>query len=421
MPTSPELNRGARGDEAYILNMENLEKLNREEEGEKRKTFEKERAQKQEKESRELISEMNDKLLDYNEMVKELKKRELFDGQIERTKAKYGEVLDVADFLTPKDWEIMTVLELFDCNTLKHSIGAFFIAKQKIDKYPQIEKRFEEEGVKMEQLYRSCLLHDIGKISVPKFILDNKLRDNEWGERLLGMIKEDADWEKKIPEKYRNDKEVLEQLKQAKDAEEIVEKLKDYNLRPVRLVPVKNGLRAEEIAKLEKMGISSDSTLMDIIARHEKASQDILKNQGLEVEAELAGHHHAPSKEKEIESILTIANRVSNREEMEKVISGWLHLADVREAMLSAKRGYKSSESKISTLGAFVRDAKEGLVNPAMVRLWIKDDLGQMKSDSKFKEIEALLDVPDKDIKDAKSLVGKHDLEKIYKFLKETV
>lgn len=321
----------------------------------------------------------------------------LLPGQIERVKKQYKDLQNI-DFLTEKDWERLTVFELFDVETFEHCIGTYKIARQKIEENIEIREYILEEGVDLESFYRACLLHDVGKIRIPKFVLHNPIEDDIWAEHIIKSLKDPKDTlvQEKIIE--YGDEKLLQDLRDIEDSEEVVNILQEAGLRAVLVVPIKEVLNKDQISKLKNSGISASLSLLEIMRRHEKASYEILHKEGLELEAELAGHHHnykynqnKPSDKFKTVSHLNIAD---------KVIS-LIHLADVQHA-LKSKRSYSSAQSTIKALVILIGDVKKGLIDDDVAHIWIKSEFDNIeKMNNKEK-----LDYKESDFQKIKEYLG---------------
>lgn len=167
---------------------------------------------------------------------------------------------------------MLTALELFDKGTFEHSVETYHIARNKIEKVLDgqviIAKLIEQEGVLLEQFYRACLFHDIGKIEIPNFLINNKLTDGDWMDILCRMVCEEHNEElsRAVIKKTGLSLGALsdEQHLRAVFAEKL--------LRAVKLVPVKEALTGEEIEELKARGFSPDMSLSKILEAHEEAS-----------------------------------------------------------------------------------------------------------------------------------------------------
>jgi len=272
---------------------------------------------------------------DYPAIRKELEDKGLFAAEVERVKAKCLTAdekhnLKEAEFLTEKDWQILTVIELYDAVTFDHSLETYHIAKEKIEKELDngvvISNLIKEEGVSLETFYRSCLMHDVGKISIPKFILNNK-----------------ADVE--ISHRSR---------------------LKDL-------------LTADQIAKLLEIDpagkFSLEKTIAEAMQVHESESKRYLEGEGYNREAFLASTHHNYGRVRIEEMRFPVSHTTLH---ISDKISTLLRLADMESAMRQKARPYKDDMGKVKTLYHLVEDLKadmdRGLIDPMVTELWISDE-----------------------------------------------
>jgi len=237
---------------------------------------------------------------DFENILVELEDKKLLDEQTTRFHETYDADLKLATFLTPDDWKALTVLELYDTGTFLHSLETYRIAKKMMEKTfifgnTKIELATmirQENRVSLEQFYRACLLHDIGKVEVPHFIITSEISHAGWAEMLVNMDKRDPD--KKLLENIlaQANMAIPTEISVRPDGNEkdalLVEFLKENKIRCEKYVPIEEavdnrllGDRAfteRNITDLESRdlaGLTRKSPLFDI-SRFMSTNQQIL-------------------------------------------------------------------------------------------------------------------------------------------------
>lgn len=304
---------------------------------------------------------LDDKVIDFE-----------FAKEIEKTKNEYASKLANATFLNQKHWKLLTGLRLFSKETFEHSVGTFLILKEKIKRLPKLEKEIVGEGVTIEQFLWSGLSHDVGKMAIPDFVLNNKTTDHDWAIGLAMLDDEEKDeifikiFEDKgfaIPDNARHDPNALAQI------------LEEKRIRAVEYVPIKTILTQEQIQKMEEFGIDANLPLKKIMEIHEKKSLEILKEMGFVVEAMLAGNHHNYNyKDKKLGEKPTSLSALHIGIEISSTI---IHLADVQHA-LTGDRSYHHKQPMLRILAFLVDDAQRGKILPGLTAAWIRDELSKM-------------------------------------------
>lgn len=334
-----------------------------------------------------------------------------FAKEIEKTKQEYATQLADASFLTYKHWKILTGLRLFNKETLEHSIGTFVILKEKINRLPNLKKEIASEGINIEQLFCSALLHDEGKIAIPDFILNSKVTDHEWAIALAMLEDEEKDeifikiFEDKnfsIPDSARHDPGALAEI------------LEEKRIRAVEYVPIKSILTADQLIELENYGFSGEMPLKKIMEAHEKKSEEILQKLGFVVEAMLAGNHHNYLyKDKKLGEKPASLSALHISIEISSTI---IHLADVQHA-LSGDRTYHHKNPMLRILAFLVDDARKGKILPGLTAAWIRDEMNKMNK-GYLEEIRNM-SAPHQDPKYLKQ--RKEELELIEEFLEDNL
>jgi HD-GYP domain-containing protein (c-di-GMP phosphodiesterase class II) len=296
----------------------------------------------------------------------------LWEEQRTRVK-KEGEAHTLRDAtlsLHEHDWEMLTILELFDRSTYEHCLRTYAIAKQKIESRGEVgaylRQKIAKEGLTPWDIEHACLLHDIGKIALtPKdLILNNTLTNEEWHE-LFAELCHSAQGGHETLATYEETLATRPELRE-----------KD-------LTPLRVALTEEQATALQKNGINVSLPLGDIIAKHQDISVAIVgryyKNTTL---LELIGNHHEKTLSfRETRPIAQSAVRVAS-------LIDTLRLADVFDAFHSA-RPYKKGEGIFSTLALLSDRAQTGFVDEYLVFLWIKDELTHFDSHSYLHTLKA--------------------------------
>lgn len=300
-----------------------------------------------------------------NEKIKDL----AFHKEILRVKKDYEKDLSSADFLSHKDWGLLTAIELFDKKTFEHCIGTYIVARKKIEeRLIELGQEITSEGVELKQFYRSCLFHDIGKLAIPEFILNNATTDGQWVYCFMELPEEEQDKilvENKIivPDAIRHNLEKLTNF------------FSDNRIRAVKFIPIKAILDKEQLEVFEKFGLNTDNSLGEIMRVHEKKSEEILSKLGYPVESLLAGNHHNyKHKDKELgEKPASLSSMHISGE----ISSNLIHLADVQQA-LNGDRSYHHKQPMLRIMTFLVDDAENGIIDPAIAARWINDELKKM-------------------------------------------
>jgi hypothetical protein len=298
----------------------------------------------------------------YENIIKKLRGSDVFSLYCEKIKNDYNNRLLSKGFLaTDTDWEMLSVLGLYDQNTLEHSIRTFELAHEVITRpFSEpfcgtivFQNLFQGSGVFLEQFLRAALFHDIGKIIIPRDILRNTLDDEE----VLVKMFPDQNLEKNNH-----------------TTKAILQTFSEKGIRPIDIVPVKEIFQKEKYTELfcslKQHGFPETATLKDIIRLHEPESKRILESLGCQVEAELAGYHHNYKNEKH-----TYILRVLG---MSFGLADLIRIADVTDALRSV-RWYKKPLSDIDVLFFLAKDAEAGKINSHVAYLWIKDQYEKLR------------------------------------------
>ena len=333
------------------------------------------------------------------------------DPVFEKEITKTEEQLPNADFLSSKDWRILTSIRLFNKETFEHSIGTYLIAREKIGKnIIELGIEIQHEGVLLEQFYRACLFHDIGKMAVPEFIITNKFNNNNWITMfmMLPVSQENIEPEtkKELESKSENERQeymnkncqddilttylathrnILPPDDSIRDDIEAMTKYFEKNkIRVVELVPISTILEEDQANILERMGFNTNDSLKSIAAVHEQYSEEMLRKLGFVVEAFLAGNHHScRHKDPRLgEKPVSITALHINAAIVEAMIT-ILHISDIKHA-LSGAREYVSKQPMLDLMAAFIDDANEGRIpSKHCTAVCIADELSAISPENK--------------------------------------
>lgn len=313
----------------------------------------------------------------YERIMDELRAEKLLEENVAHIQKTYEGCLKKEGFeMQEKDWEMLTLIWLFDAGTCEHSIRTFELAETMV-KCPMvvpggetiaIETLLEREGVSSEQFLRAALFHDVGKVIIPREIL----LDHRSDEDLAPVI---------FPEKHFHTVGDIEEKKAA------LRVLYEKGLRPIDLAPLSilfPGGKGEEIMhKLEERGFSKMATERDVLQKHESESGRILTHEGCTLEGVLAGHHHNYKKEK-TPYVMNVSMLHMSAETVGLGMADLIHMADVTDAIRS-KRSYKESMSDMEVLYVIAHDAKNGKIDPFTAYVWVsnqyKSAIGERKED----------------------------------------
>ncbi len=300
----------------------------------------------------------------FAEARKTLEETGNLEEQVQYIKKHYKEVLSGAEFMTEKDWECFTFIHLYSEELATHSIETYQLVRTKIEnitfKGETISEIIKKEGASLDEFYRACLLHDIGKTAIPESVLNYTFGPGDWHALFWIACKDSMK------------KWVQQNLGSGDDANleefSIFKTIHDYQENPVVNIPVKSYLPRSELEKLEKRGIATDFTLRQILELHEKASEEILKEEELFTEASIAGQHHNYANE---EYRFPISSKVLG---INADLADLLRLADEEQALLS-ERPYKEAFTHVAAYDILTRDAEKGAISKELTALWIHHEL----------------------------------------------
>ena len=307
---------------------------------------------------------------DFQRSSKELEQEGILAGQVTRVMELYQDSLEGSEFLTGRDWELLTMIELYSPDLSVHSIETYLLVRSKIENIyigsDTVAQVIEKERVSLDEFYRSCLFHDVGKLHIPESILDNTFTKDDWVDYIYKDLNNNPGGA------------VLERLGLSGDEKmddiNIADILDENNLSPRSILPIRSVLTDEQIESLEERGVSADLTFKEVCDSHEISSQETLESEGLHTEALIAGQHHNYQRRPYVFPISSKTVGVGAD------LSELLHLADVEQA-LTSKRSYKSSFSHLDVLHLLIENIEKESVDKSMAALWLKADIPNLVID----------------------------------------
>jgi hypothetical protein len=224
------------------------------------------------------------------------------------------------------------------------------------------------EGVALDQLYRACLLHDIGKLAIPGFILNNEANDKDWINCFILLPPDEQD-----EILVNNNIFAADEIRH--DPGKMYEFLSRNRKRAVKFVPVKAILDDKQKAFLIENDFDPEKSLGEIMQIHEEKSEQILKKLGFVIEALLAGHHH-DCKYKD-EALGAKPKSLTALNIAIEIASNLIHFGDVQDA-LNGDRSYSHKQPMLRIMAFLVDHAESGNTDPALTAHWINDELKKM-------------------------------------------
>lgn len=310
----------------------------------------------------------------YEEILKDLENEGLLEAEILRTKETYGEDLEHAPWMTEKDWKMLTIMDSYDSHTARHCVETFRIAHDRVDRFMAGDKKFSEliihEGISLDDFFRACLFHDIGKCLIPRSILNNTLSDNDFNTQLCKDVFRGGHSEL-LNEIEKTTGHTFE-IHEGRDSEkQLHEYLTENHVHTMRYVPAREVLKENDINLIKERfpHINFDeATLADLIKPHEEGSEQILYSQGFTVAAEIAGKHHNYRK---LEVRFPVTTEIAG---VTVALEELLALSDMKQA-LSAKRSYKKALGTPLVLRNLIIEAERHEISSVITSLWVEQEL----------------------------------------------
>lgn len=290
---------------------------------------------------------------DYTMMRSAIESESLFESQRNRIISIYGERLERIDFLSKDDWEMLVILELYDTETFDHSLRVFETVQEKLESRHYVgiflRQHLEKEGVGKEDLLRAALLHDIGKVLIPKEVLNDATTDEEWMLLAQTLLR---------PDQYAETERRLDE---------------DPSLRYKDVIPFSCAIPKESAALLRARGVDPDQPLGAIVGRHAYDSGVILRSYGKAFHraAEIAASHHDNPIDTDPHPISLSSLRAS-----------WiLRAADLLDAIRNP-RTYKGGRSLDYALEIIDLEASRGFIDPKVAALFRDHEYSRKKYDA---------------------------------------
>lgn len=254
------------------------------------------------------------------------------------------------EWMSEREWQLFTVLELYHRETARHCYNTFRLVKEKIE--GELRKPdntaihlldiITHEGVPVASptLLRAALLHDIGKTILPRFVMES---DKKKTKPLATVCKNE-----------------------------------------------------EQRETLRARGFDLDAPLFDVFTKHETASATILTRAGFFEEAQIAGSHHNYEGKKRNETEARDALYIGAKESG-LVLGDIIHLADVEEALMSIERAYNNNKGVplVVALAILTKDAMGNKISRFLTYLWVKSEfvkLGTSFATEEEKEAKETID-----------------------------
>jgi hypothetical protein len=302
---------------------------------------------------------------DFSNALRILTQENILENLIARTKSKYGHSLETATFFTERDWEYLTIIELYSPELAVHSIETYKLLRSKIERIhigPEtIAQAVVREKSSLEEFYRASILHDIGKTLIPESVLNHVAGPGDWlaidSPAFRSILKSWAVEKHKI-----SSSETFERV-------DIPSLISDPDFNLFTDVPARTFLTQIEINELQKRNISPELSFREILQLHEEGSKTILENSGLLVEASIAGQHHNYSNKPYEHPTGSLSIGLT------AVLVDLLELAD-KVSALTSKRPYKDSFSRATAFEIVTKDAEGDTTEKREhAAIWIKDFL----------------------------------------------
>jgi HD-GYP domain-containing protein (c-di-GMP phosphodiesterase class II) len=327
----------------------------------------------------------------------------LLDEMVGLLQAREAGILQEAPYLSPHDWQVLTVLDLFDSATFEHCKRTFYLAKEKLEHGSQSKQMLSyllsNENLSVADVLRACLLHDCGKMCLDKTILNDTHTDEEW---------------------IHSSRHYFERTENGRKLTAKIGDLATYlathpGLRPVHVVPFEASFdtsSAEDMARLaiiQAKGIDTSLTLADIIAPHQERSGEILRRDDMnDPAADLVENHHPREekdggmrpieKEKYPVGVSLLRTSIESSEGIGRAYD-ILRIADIYDAY-NSDRGYKSGHPMLSTFAYILHETDRGVIDERVAEGWVQDSLSNINEhyiDSFITELEEKKRTSDKE------------------------
>ncbi|MFI5260755.1 MAG: hypothetical protein ACHQU0_03105 [Candidatus Paceibacteria bacterium] len=305
----------------------------------------------------------------------------LLEEMVQGLQARESGIMHEAPYLSEHDWQVLTVLELFDSATFEHCKRTFYLAKEKLERGGQVGHTLGHllsgESLSVSDVLRACLLHDCGKMCLDKTILNDTHTDEEWLES-----------SRRYFEETENGRRI------AASIGDIDTYLAAHpGLRPVHVVPFEASFdpsSPEDMAHLaiiQEKGIDTSRTLAEIIAPHQDRSGEIIRlGNPDDPAADLVENHHPRTeedggmrpvgKEEFPVGVSLLRASVESSEGIARVYD-ILRIVDIYDAY-NSDRSYKPGHPMLSTFAYILHETDRGLIDARFADAWIRDSLSDI-------------------------------------------
>jgi len=317
-------------------------------------------------EARAVVSTNN-----FEEALVLLEKAGLLAGQVSRIKERCESILSKNLSLRLSDWEMLTVLELYDVDTFEHSLRVHEAAVTALERPLTLDngapfhlhEYLAEEGVTKHDFIYAALFHDIGKTMIPYCILKDTTTKEEFDRCFCDYAtQEGEEWLRAVG------------IDSATDATTALEELYTQHRRPIDVLPLQKVLKAEVFATVQNtypyLNISDKTTFREVMMLHEKESERILRKCDQEVSATIAGQHHNYARLPLVYPRSTSTLRLA-RVNAHSKLSDILHIVDVSDAIKNT-RSYKNAQSDYLVLHELIVDTNAGAIDPRIAHAWVR-------------------------------------------------
>lgn len=315
----------------------------------------------------------------YKEIESRLSQENLLTKEVLRVHERYGRALENEPWMTDHDWEMLAIMDCYDEHTAHHCVETLRIAKEKIDFFKAGDKKFsqliEAEGVPLQEFFRACLFHDIGKCAIPRSILNNTFFDADFDSQLCKEVFDEGNTEYLA----RIEKVTGHVFEGIKDTKTLHGYLREHNVHTMRYIPAIKILSEEDLTTVKERFPHLDlsqATLADILEFHEENSEKILIDQGFEIAASIAGKHH---NYRNLKMRFPISTSVLN---VSITLEELLTLSDIEQA-LSSKRSYKEKLEMPSLLSGLIAETGRHNINPAITSLWVEQEISRISGEDR--------------------------------------
>jgi HD-GYP domain-containing protein (c-di-GMP phosphodiesterase class II) len=324
----------------------------------------------------------------FDDGLQSLEREGLLAAQVLRMKERYESTITIDLSLRPHDWEMLTILELYDVETFEHSLRVYQSAVAALERpltfddgSPlQLNEYLAEEGVSKRDFLYAALFHDIGKTMVPYRILKDKTTKEEFDLCFCDQVTERGEeWLQAIG------------VDPTADATEALEELYKQHRRPIDVLPLNEVLDAETFLELQarypQLHLTEETTFREVLMLHEKESERILKQYGEIISGTIAGQHHNYAMQPLVYPRSTSTLRLARAAARSKV-SAILHIVDVSDAIKNA-RSYKEAQSDYRVLFELMADTNAGKIDPSLAHAWVRAEYESLIGNEEAKQLTA--------------------------------